>query len=129
MSPPSPAEVVRAFWTCLEARDWGAFRGLLADDFVVVWPQSGESFSPDGFVAVNRAYPGDWHLQLRELWIDGDRVVTEVACEIDGRTDTALSLFTVRDGRIQSLREFWPDPMPVPEWRLRLAAASSSPSA
>ncbi len=47
----------------------------------------------------------------------GPEVVTEVEVEVDGRTDRAVSFFRLRDGQLGELREFWPDPFPVPDWR------------
>ena len=35
-------QVAEAVWKALGARDWEAAKGLLHDDFVQEWPQSGE---------------------------------------------------------------------------------------
>jgi hypothetical protein len=70
---------------------------------------------------MNRDYPGEWHIRVCRV-VDGDEwIVTEVEVDIEGRTDRAVSFFQVRDGKIVALREFWPDPMPVPAWRQGLA--------
>jgi hypothetical protein len=35
----SPADVVRALWERMEARDWGGARNTLADDYVCDAPE------------------------------------------------------------------------------------------
>jgi hypothetical protein len=104
-------------WQAIEARDWSRVRSLLHDDFTIEWPQSGERYGPDVFVRINREYPGNWTLKVERVVDAGEWVVTEVAVAIDGRTDRAVSFFEVEDARIKSIREFWPEPFPVPEWR------------
>lgn len=114
----SPDQVVLALWTALEQRDWDRAGSLLTPDFRCEFPQSRECFDRDRWLWVNRAYPGDWHLEVRRVLVQGDAVVTETEVRIDGRVDTALSFFTVRDGRIATLREYWPEPFEIPTWRL-----------
>lgn len=114
------ARVVRALWAALEERDWVGVEALLDPDLVVEWPQSGERFDRAGYLRVNRDYPGDWHITVREVLARGPRVVSEVEIALDGRLDRAVSWFDVRGGRISAAREFWPDPMPIPPWRAGL---------
>ncbi len=134
MTPPEPASspapeatpeaVVRAYWAALEARDWDGVAALLDPGFRAHFPQSGETFDAAGWVRMNRAYPGDWHLRVVDLLVAAAptpaeaRVVTEVEVDLDGRTDRALSFFRLRGGRLADLREHWPEPFPIPAWRL-----------
>lgn len=111
------ADPARALWEAMERRDWAAVERLLHPDFRAWWPQSGERFDRAGYLRVNRHYPGDWHITVLHVVAAGDEVVTEVEVAVDGRTDRAVSFFRVRDGVLLGLREYWPDPFPVPEWR------------
>lgn len=120
------AELAREWWRRLSTFDFTGAGELLAPDVVVEWPVSGERFrGRDDVVAINEAYPGRWRAEIVRLVADGDVCVTE-ANVTDGReTNIAVSFFTVRDGLIQTLREFWPEPYPAPEWRKRWAEATT----
>ncbi len=51
-------ETVEAFWETMTTNDCGAVGALLADDYVLEWPQSGEVIrGRDNFAAVNRHDP------------------------------------------------------------------------
>ena len=112
--------VATDFWKAVDARAWDRVRDLLGPDVVVTWPQSGERFGRREFLAVNEEYPGDWRVRVVHAVGTENGAVTEVDVDIDGRVDRAVSLLRVEDGRIVEIREYWPDPFPVPEWRTRL---------
>lgn len=110
-------EVVRGVWAALEERDWPRLESLLDPSFTATFPQSGERFDGERWLRLNREYPGDWHLRVQHVFDAGDWIVTEVDVQLDGRTDRAISLFRVCAGKVAELREYWPEPFPVPEWR------------
>jgi hypothetical protein len=116
-NPPSGAALVRALWGALEARDWARLADALDPSFVATFPQSGERFDRDQWLRLNREYPGDWHIDVLNVLDAGEWVVSEVSVAIDGRIDRAVSFFRVVGGRVDELREYWPEPFPVPEWR------------
>ncbi|MFD6192519.1 nuclear transport factor 2 family protein [Streptomyces sp. NPDC060275] len=116
-----PAAVVREFWTRMQARDWAGLGALLADDLVVEWPVSAERIEGRAdFVGVNAEYPEGWSIEVIRIVADGATVVSEV--EVPHETmgvHRALSLWTVRDGRITGGREYWTElgSDPSPQWR------------
>ena len=107
----------------MEARDWDGVAALLHDDLVLDWPQSGERIrGRDAFLAVNREYPGEWHITVERVLTEGDEAVTLVRVEganEPGRVDRAVSFMRLRDGQVEHVLEFWPDPFPAAEWRAR----------
>ncbi len=110
--------VPELLWTRMEARDWTAVGELLAEDVVCDWPQSGERIrGRANFVALNAHYPGDWHIRVRRVVDAGDVVVTEVHVDLEGGVWPAVSFFSLRDGRIERIHEYWPDPFPAAAWR------------
>jgi ketosteroid isomerase-like protein len=117
------AALSRALWERMEARDWDGVAALLHDEFVLDWPQSGERIrGREAFLAVNREYPGEWHITVERVLADGDEAVTLVRVEganEPGRVDRAASFMHVRDGQVDRVLEFWPDPFPAAEWRAR----------
>jgi len=110
--------VVRALWAAFDRFAFREIAPLLHDDFICEWPQSRERMrGRDNLIAMNENYPGKWRIDIKKLIAAGDDVVTE--CRVyDGDTSfTAISFFTLRDGKIIYLREYWPDPMEAQSWR------------
>jgi len=108
MSDSGGTSVVRRLWERIEARDWGAARELLADDFAAEWPHSRERFrGGDDFIGMNRAYPEGWAIEVLDVLGDGDRVASQVRVTHPDGTFYAASFFTVRDGKLASLHELW----------------------
>lgn len=116
-----PAAVVREFWARMQARDWTGLGALLADDLVVEWPVSAELIEGRAdFVSVNAEYPEGWSIEVIRVVADGETVVSEV--EVPHETvgvHRVVSLWTVREGRITTGREYWtaPGSDPSPSWR------------
>jgi hypothetical protein len=116
------ADTVRSFWEMIRAKEWEKLHDLLHEGFRAEFPQSGEWFTRQQFVSMNRSYPGEWSIRLRDLYQCEQCVVTEVEVAIDGRTDRGISFFRVENGKVIHLREFWPEPFSIPEWRVALFA-------
>lgn len=114
--------LVAAFWDTMNTNDFRAVGRLLADDFVLDWPQSGERIQGrDNFAVVNEQYPaaGPWGFTVHRLISEGQTVVTEVTVTDGARTDRSISFFEVRDGRIARIVEYWPEPFEAAAWRAR----------
>jgi ketosteroid isomerase-like protein len=112
--------LVTQFWAAMQANDWAAAAALFADDYVLHWPQSGERIvGRANFVAVNANYPaaGRWHFTVERVVVEGDYAVTDVVVSDGAVTARAITFTTVRDGRIASQVEYWPDPFEAPAWR------------
>lgn len=112
------AEVVRALWDAFDRFAFEEVAPLLADEFICEWPQSGERIrGRDNFIAVNKHYPGKWRCMITQMVVEGENVVTETRVSDGETTVLAVSFFTLRDGKIIHLREYWPDPMEAQSWR------------
>lgn len=121
----TPQDVVQRFWNAIAAHDWAGMADLLHPDVVVEWPASGERIvGRDNVVAVNREYPEGWAIDVLRVIGAGDDVVSEVEVPHEGiGVFRAASFWTVRDGLIESGREYWigvgaEEP---PAWRSRYA--------
>jgi ketosteroid isomerase-like protein len=115
--------VAREFWRRMASNDFASVAGLLAEGFVCDWPQSGERIAgAEAFVRVNAEYPahGRWRFDVRRVVGGAGEAVSEVAVTDGVLRAVAVSFFTVEDGRIARLREYWPDPFDAPEWRAHL---------
>ena len=115
-----PADVVRAYWDRIEARDWEGARALLADDVVVEWPASKERMvGAANVVAVNAEYPEGWSIRVLRVLADGAEVASEVEVPHGDDLHRAASFWTVEEGRIVRGREYWTavGADPSPAWR------------
>ncbi|HUN08630.1 MAG TPA: nuclear transport factor 2 family protein [Aggregatilineales bacterium] len=111
-------QLIRDFWSAFDRFEFEAALPLLHDDFIAELPQSGERFrGRDNFIAFNKAYPGKWRCTILQLVAEGDKVVTETQVSDGNETFIAVSFFTLKDGQILHLREFWPDAMEAAAWR------------
>lgn len=113
-------QILENFWAAMETNDFYAASRLLHDDFILEWPQSGESIlGRDNFAAVNTNYPseGRWHFTINHSMAEGDMVVTDVTATDGKIIGRAITFSTIRDEKIWKQVEFWPDPFEAPEWR------------
>ncbi|MGR4069781.1 nuclear transport factor 2 family protein [Halomonas sp. LR3S48] len=119
-------EVIREFWRLMSSNDFYSVTVMLAPDFVLEWPQSNECIrGGEHFAQMNAEYPahGRWQFTLNRILVEEGEVVTEVAITDGVQTATAISFFTVAEGRITRLVEYWPEPYSAPEGRAHLVEA------
>ena len=118
----SGEDAVRELWRLFDEGRFDAVRPLLADDFEADWPQTRERIDgPDNFIALNAAYPGRWRCRLRHLHGLGDTVISEVEISDGAATVHAVSVFTMREGRLGHAREYFGDAGEPPYDRSRWA--------
>ena len=119
----SPESAVREFWRLMATNDFASVAAILSPDFVLEWPQSNERIrGPENFARMNAEYPsaGPWQFEIRRLVAQAGTVVTLMSVT-DGTTNAqAISFFTVRDGKIVHLLEYWPEPYAAPDNRRHL---------
>jgi ketosteroid isomerase-like protein len=107
----------------MATNDFHSVKAVLAEDFVVEWPQSKERIrGGDNFARMNAEYPstGRWTFRINRLVASGDSVVTQVSVSDDTQAAEPISFFTVAAGRIVSMVEYWPEPFAAPENRRHL---------
>jgi ketosteroid isomerase-like protein len=119
--------VVREFWRRMASNDFESVRAVLADDFVLEWPQSKERIRGGAnFARMNAEYPsstGRWSFRIDRLVAAGDNVATQVGITDGVQSAVALSFFTIAEGRIVRLVEWWPEPYDAPAHRRHLVEA------
>ena len=124
--PLAATEVVRQFWNLMNTNDFRSVGAVLGDDFILDWPQSNERIrGAERFARMNEEYPahGRWSFTVNRL-VGGDVDAVSAVSITDGTLHArAISFFTIADGKITHLVEFWPEPYPAPANRRHLVEA------
>ena len=122
MSEPTGEWLVAELFRRFQGRRWDDAEELLAKDFVAEWPQSRERFSGrDRYLGMNRAYPGDWHIEVRSVEGRGDRVFSHVTLTLGEVREHMASIWAVREGRLAHELSFFGEEYEPPAWRSRWA--------
>ena len=123
------AELVKKFWALMGTNDFRSVGSVLADEFVLDWPQSGERIrGRDNYAAVNEQYPakGRWEFRVNRIVGDDIDAVSDVSVTDGVQKARAISFFTVRDGEIAKMVEFWPESFPAGDNRKHLVEKMDS---
>ena len=123
MKSNAAREVVKQFWFLMGTNEFFRLADVLSSDFFLEWPQSGEIIrGAENFTRVNEEYPsrGPWVFTINRIVSSDSEVVTDVHVT-DGVTRArSIAFFTVCDGKICRIVEFWPDDYGPPENRSHL---------
>lgn len=112
--------VVKRFWALMQSNDFHSVAEVLHREFELIWPQSGERIvGAWNFGELNRNYPakGKWSFVIERLVADGEHAVTDVVVTDGDINARAVSFFTLKEGLIYRITEYWPDPFEAAEWR------------
>ena len=116
--------VVEEYWRLMASNDFWSVGAVLADDFILEWPQSNERIrGREKLAQMNAEYPshGPWRFTINRVVAGVDEVVTDVSVTDGAQRARAISFFTIRDGKIVKIIEYWPEPFEAPENRRHLA--------
>ena len=116
-------EVVRRFWELMATNDFYSVGAVLSDEFVLEWPQSRERIrGQNRFAQMNAEYPsnGPWMFTVNRVVGSDSEVVTDVSVTDGVQNARAISFFSVENGRITRLVEFWPELYMAPPNRRHL---------
>jgi hypothetical protein len=116
-------KIAREFWERMRSNDFASVAPLLADDFVLEWPQTRERIrGAANFVRMNVEYPahGPWRFTIHRLVGNAREAVADVGVT-DGVLDVrAITFFEIADGRVRRIVEWWPEPCAAPADRAHL---------
>jgi ketosteroid isomerase-like protein len=116
-------DVVREYWRLMATNDFEAVSAVLADDFVLEWPQSKERIrGARNFARMNAEYPanGRWSFTVHRVVGGGSEAVSDVGVSDGVQHARAITFFTVDAARIRRIVEYWPDPYEAPANRRHL---------
>jgi SnoaL-like domain len=119
-------DVVTAYWSAAEARDWDTFGALVAEDVLYEAPQSRERVrGRDAYVRFNReGFPGDWHLDVVEV-VGGAHAAASwinFTATSGGTAQPGICFFEIgEENTITRITDFWPEPYELPANRAHLS--------
>ena len=118
MNPTDGQVFIQSFIRLFSDQKWDEAKELLHPDFLADWPQYRERMNRDGYIEVNRHYPGKHQLTLIRSHEVGALVIATIWIEADtGQKTFVNSFFEIQEGRIAKVEEYWAEPGPAPEWR------------
>jgi hypothetical protein len=107
----------------MASNDFHSVAAVLAPEFVLEWPQSKERIrGAERFARMNHEYPahGRWQFTINRLVGADSEAVSDVSVTDGVQSARAISFFTVGNGKVTRLVEFWPDPYAAPTNRAHL---------
>jgi len=117
------AAIVRDFWTRMASNDFGSLAPLLAENFMLEWPQSNERIRGGAnFIQMNQEYPagGPWTFEVIQIIGAATEAVSHVIVSDGTQTARSISFFTLGGDKIAKIVEFWPEPYDPPANRQHL---------
>ncbi len=130
MTSPAAEAVVREFWRRMASNDFASVGDVLTDDFVLEWPQSNERIrGGENFARMNMEYPahGPWRFEILRIVAAGEEAVSDVRVTDGVQAGRAISFFTLAQGRIGCIVEFWPERFAAPARRQHLTEPIDPP--
>jgi hypothetical protein len=99
--------------------DWDTVEGLIADDGVVDWPQSGERLvGRQACLNVYRNYPGGSpRYELQRITGGPDTFTVEARGDYSGERVYMTSIIEFRDGKIARQTDCFANAFEAPAWR------------
>jgi limonene-1,2-epoxide hydrolase len=117
----SRGDVVRKFWQVFDEARYDDVAELLLPDCNVYWPNTRELFrGRDKLIAVNKRYPGRWHIDVVDIITKDDSVVSvvRVFSKEDKHSFYATSFFKFENELICEITEYWGEITEPPAWRI-----------
>ncbi len=110
---------IHAFWKAVLEQDAAALPAFFTEDAIIRWPCSNEQFTVSEYVRANCGYPGCWAGEVERLvqTPEGLATVVRVYMQDGSASFHAASFFTLQNGLIAALDEYWGDDGPAPDWR------------
>jgi hypothetical protein len=108
----------KAFMAAVATQDAGALRKFFADDAVINWHDSNESFTVEEYLRANCEYPGDWKADvIRTENADGVTIFVAKVYDGEGFAVHVTSFVKLEGGKIALLDEYFSDCGEPPQWR------------
>lgn len=113
---PTAGQLLVRLAQAIDAQDWAGLDDLLAPQLACRYVHTGEVFDRDGFVSLNRDYPGSWRFEHESVVDDGEQAAMRARVSDGSETFYVASFARAASGRLEELVEVWTDSVqPHPE--------------
>lgn len=112
--------IIQNFWHIIDRAAFDELTSVMHDDARITLPNTREIFpTRQHYIDFNKAYPGRWHVRIERISPCGDDWMSIVELS-DGAEQSlyGIALFTLRQGKISTITEYYGDNGPVPVWRV-----------
>ncbi|MSU00322.1 nuclear transport factor 2 family protein [Tissierella pigra] len=113
--------IVKKFWNLMSDGMFDEIGELMEENADVCLPNTRELFrGRDKYINFNKKYPGRWIITLDKIFSKDDIVVSAVKVEAGDKSSSfyANSFFTINNGLISEIVEYWGDNGEPPQWRV-----------
>ena len=120
---PTAVEITREFWRLMATNDFSLVAAVLAPEFTLEWLQSKERIrGAEAFARMNSEYPanGPWKFTINRLVGSEAEAVSDVTVADGVQIARAISFFSITQGKVTNIVEFWPEPYAAPTNRAHL---------
>ena len=107
----------------MATNDFYSLKQLLAEDFLLNWPQSKERIrGAQNFAQMNAEYPanGPWRFTVHRVFGNEAQAVSDVSVTDGVVSARAISFFETEAGKVNRIVEYWPEPYEPPGNRQQL---------
>ncbi|MBQ6233151.1 MAG: nuclear transport factor 2 family protein [Clostridia bacterium] len=110
---------LHAYWEAALKQRRDELAACFAPDAIIRWHCTGEMFTVEEFIRANCDYPGEWDGCVERAEQTPAGCVTAVRVWPADRSASyhAVSFFTLKNGLIAALDEYWADDGEPPAWR------------
>jgi len=115
------AKTVREFWQLFDEARFDDVAELLLPDCNIYWPNTRELFrGRDKLIAVNKEYPGRWHIDVLDVIVKDDLAISivRVYSKENKHSFYATSFFKFKHDLIAEITEYWGEITAAPAWRI-----------
>ncbi|MDD3958335.1 MAG: hypothetical protein PHW40_01620 [Candidatus Izemoplasmatales bacterium] len=110
-------KTVHHLWRWMGEGRWDQIAELFSENAKIYWPNTEEAFDVSTYIRINQHYPGTWLLTEMDIQTCDRDVVSVVKIEGENAVLFAISFFTFKAGKIITIREYFAENTPIPDWR------------
>ena len=113
-------EIVTRFWGLFDEAKFDEAAMLMASDARIRWCNTKELFTNrDNFILANKNYPGRWRISIEKLVSKDEMVISVVKIDAEDHSFNlyATSFFTLKNGEITEIEEYFGENGEPPAWR------------
>jgi hypothetical protein len=118
-------EAIKRFWQLIDVAEFEEAGELISPNAVIRLWNTREQFSKDKYIEGNRIYPGRWRIRIDRLECFNNLVVSVVHVAGDDISFYATSFFSLEEGQIIRIDEYWGENSEPPEWRVKASLSET----